>query len=106
MHSPFARRGTNATHQMIPRQCVPRRRAGGTAVPKISAGTRTVLAGLLILIPRVASSQLSPGPLSNVHSSLEGALQCVKCHSVGIGRAQLKCLSCHTEIAERLDKNR
>lgn len=46
--------------------------------------------------------QISPGPLSSAHQQLEGATQCTACHSFGIGERALKCLDCHTEIAERL----
>ncbi len=61
---------------------------------------------LLFLHAAAAFAQLSPGPLSKGHSGLEGTLQCVKCHSLGSGRAQLKCSSCHADIAERVQSNR
>jgi hypothetical protein len=56
---------------------------------------------LFLSIPASAPAQISPGELSRAHSSLEGPLQCVNCHTFGAGRPQLKCLGCHTEIRER-----
>jgi hypothetical protein len=49
----------------------------------------------------LAAAQISPGPLSKPHASLDGATNCARCHSFG-GQATLKCLECHTEIASRL----
>ena len=64
---------------------------------------RTTLLALSALqfVLGVAHAQISPGPLSRAHQSLEGATQCTTCHKFG-GEAILKCLDCHTEIAERL----
>ena len=54
-----------------------------------------------------ARAQVSPGPLAKAHQSLDGVLNCTKCHDLG-GRSgvQLKCLDCHTEIRDRLVQNR
>jgi hypothetical protein len=60
---------------------------------------------LLAFAPATALAQLSPGPLSKSHSSLEGTFQCVKCHALGTGRPQLKCSSCHAPIADRVQNN-
>ena len=48
-----------------------------------------------------ASAQISPGPLSRAHQSLNGSTNCASCHKFG-GQAALRCLACHTEIAIRL----
>ena len=48
-----------------------------------------------------ASAQISPGPLSRPHQSLNGSTNCASCHKFG-GQAALKCLDCHAEIASRL----
>lgn len=67
---------------------------------------RTLLFGLCVglflwaLLPS-ASAQISPGPLSRPHQSLNGSTNCASCHKFG-GQAALKCLDCHTEIATRL----
>ena len=53
-----------------------------------------------------ARAQISPGPLSKAHSSLNGATQCTACHGLAVGSAQLKCLDCHTEIRQRLAERR
>src|SRR5678809_611253 len=67
---------------------------------------RAIWTTLFVIMPATAFAQLSPGPLSKSHSNLEGTLQCVKCHALGAGRPQLKCSSCHTNIAERIRDNR
>lgn len=51
-------------------------------------------------------AQISPGPLAKAHQSLSGPTNCTKCHELGRGTAQLKCLECHTEIRERLTRRR
>lgn len=66
------------------------------------------LAGLLlslVLLHPLASAQISPGPLSRPHQSLNGSTNCASCHKFG-GQAALKCLECHTEIATRLSSRR
>ncbi len=63
-----------------------------------------VLAALCLwasVLPVPAWAQISPGPLSRAHQSLDSALHCTDCHKLG-SAATLKCLSCHTEIAGRL----
>ena len=42
--------------------------------------------------------QVSPGPLSKSHKSLDGTLKCASCHVFGAGSPKLKCLACHNEI--------
>jgi len=51
------------------------------------------------------SAQISPGPLSRAHQSLNGTTNCSSCHKFG-GQATLKCLDCHTEIASRVAAHR
>jgi hypothetical protein len=51
-------------------------------------------------------AQISPGPLSKAHQSLTGPTNCTKCHDLGRGAGQLKCLDCHTEIRERVATRR
>ncbi len=48
-----------------------------------------------------SGAQISPGPLSKPHQSLNGSTNCATCHKFG-GQAALKCLDCHAEIATRL----
>jgi hypothetical protein len=52
-----------------------------------------------------AQAQISPGPLSKAHQSLNGVLSCTKCHDFGGGGVQLKCVDCHTEIKTRLTQH-
>ena len=54
---------------------------------------------------RPAHAQISPGPLSKGHQSLSGPTNCTKCHDLGRGTAEMKCLECHTEIRERLNQH-
>jgi len=50
-----------------------------------------------------ARGQISPGPLSKAHQSLEGSTHCASCHQFGTSTPTFKCLDCHKEIAERLN---
>jgi len=51
-------------------------------------------------------AQISPGPLSRAHKSLDGPTHCTDCHKRGGGEAEFKCLECHTEIASRIAAKR
>ena len=62
------------------------------------------VAVLLVAAPAVA--QISPGPLAKPHASLEGALNCVKCHGGGKESMSSRCLDCHREIRWLIDQNR
>ena len=53
-----------------------------------------------------AAAQISPGPLSRAHQSLDGTAQCSTCHKFGGGEAAFKCLDCHGEIASRINARR
>jgi len=57
---------------------------------------------LLLALVAAAGAQISPGPLSKPHHSLNGSTNCASCHKFG-GQAALKCLDCHSEIATRLN---
>ncbi len=48
------------------------------------------------------NGQLSPGDLSNPHAHLEGLSKCTQCHVLGNRVANEKCLTCHSEIQQRL----
>jgi hypothetical protein len=63
-----------------------------------------LVATLTLLSARHASAQISPGPLSKPHESLSGPLKCTICHGFGSGTPQLKCLSCHKDIRERIER--
>ncbi len=51
-------------------------------------------------------SLVSPGTLSRAHANLSGLDNCQRCHTPGEGVTSSKCLSCHTEIAERIREGR
>jgi hypothetical protein len=53
-----------------------------------------------------AWAQISPGPLSRAHQSLDGPTHCTDCHKRGAGEAEFKCLECHTEIGSRVAARR
>jgi hypothetical protein len=57
-------------------------------------------------IARSAQAQISPGPLSKAHSSLDGPLNCTKCHAGGGASMSTRCLSCHKEIAALVQQRR
>jgi nitrate/TMAO reductase-like tetraheme cytochrome c subunit len=60
----------------------------------------------LIILSYQAYAQISPGELSAVHSHLEGMSNCTQCHSLGDKVTNEKCLACHSEIKERVDKQK
>jgi hypothetical protein len=74
-------------------------------------GVRLTLirAAFLLLSPlfllTAASAQISPGPLSRPHQTLNGSTNCASCHKFG-GQAALRCLDCHAEIASRLSAHK
>ena len=59
-----------------------------------------------ILFGRTQVNQESPGPLSQAHSHLEGAQNCNQCHTPDHKNQENKCLSCHSEIVERISEKR
>src|SRR5215510_10564685 len=61
--------------------------------------------GILALVPR-AGAQISPGPLSAAHATLDGALNCTKCHAGGRASMTPRCTSCHREFAWLVERNR
>ena len=67
------------------------------------------LCALLIVVAAAFSTpavaQVSPGPLSKAHKSLDGVTQCTTCHKFG-GAVTLKCVDCHTEIGTRIAARR
>jgi len=60
----------------------------------------------VVLIPVLASTQISPGPLSRAHQEVEGATNCTRCHAVKSSTPDFRCLDCHREIAVRLQQRR
>lgn len=65
-----------------------------------------ILAGLLLACIFPARAQISPGPLSRAHQSLNGDINCTKCHEVSTRAPSFRCLECHKEIASELHENR
>jgi len=65
-----------------------------------------LVVGLLMVLSSPAEAQISPGALSQPHSSMDGLLGCTNCHTFGTGRAQLKCMTCHVEIQKRVSEKR
>jgi hypothetical protein len=51
-------------------------------------------------------AQISPGELSKYHSQLEGMSNCTQCHTLGSKVSNDKCLACHTEIKQRVEKKK
>jgi hypothetical protein len=64
-----------------------------------------LLATACFVVPS-ARAQISPGPLSKAHESLNGSTQCRTCHQFGTSTPTFKCLDCHKEIADRLTANK
>jgi hypothetical protein len=68
---------------------------------------RYTLVAAMLLAARTVSAQISPGPLSSAHATLDGTLSCTKCHGGG-GNAGMttRCVACHREIAWLASQNR
>lgn len=64
------------------------------------------LAAALLALGSGARAQISPGPLSAAHASLDGPLDCVKCHAGGKESMTSRCVSCHREITWLAERNR
>ena len=52
---------------------------------RLFLGSLVILAGFLFVAPG-ARAQISPGPLSKAHESLNGSTQCNTCHQFGTAR--------------------
>jgi hypothetical protein len=65
----------------------------------------TLAAAILPFVSR-ANAQISPGPLSAAHASLDGPLNCAKCHAGGKESMTSRCVSCHREITWLVERNR
>ena len=61
---------------------------------------------LAIIFSLPVCAQISPGPLSKVHSHLEGITNCTQCHILGEKVSSVKCLACHTELKARIDQQK
>jgi len=61
---------------------------------------------LLMMLTCRVFAQISPGDLSEVHAQLEGMSNCTQCHILGDKVSNDKCLACHTEIKQRVDKQK
>lgn len=59
-----------------------------------------------LLAPSPVAAQISPGDLAQPHAFLEGMRKCLKCHNLGEGPSDEKCLDCHKEIAVGIDNGR
>lgn len=62
------------------------------------------LAFLLVMCGVAAQSQVSPGPLSKAHETLEGITQCTTCHERGAQVGTRLCLACHTDIKASMER--
>jgi len=65
-----------------------------------------VLTTTAAFAPAATLAQISPGKLSQAHADLEGMRKCLKCHDLGEGPSDNKCMECHGEIAWSLGRNR
>lgn len=64
----------------------------------------TILVGGVL--PSRGDAQISPGPLARAHASLEGATQCVQCHSLSRAPMATACLNCHKDVKSLIDQKR
>ncbi len=57
-------------------------------------------------IPQEYTADDAPGPLSMSHAESVGITKCMKCHNEDFEVPHTLCLSCHTEIAQRIAEER
>lgn len=60
----------------------------------------------LYVISQEYSADDAPGPLSPAHAESVGITKCMKCHNEDFEVPHTLCLSCHTEIAQRIAEER
>ncbi|MCB1007411.1 MAG: hypothetical protein KDB94_00815 [Acidobacteria bacterium] len=58
------------------------------------------------LLASAAAAQISPGPLSAAHASLEGSQHCFSCHRAGEGVVASLCFDCHRALGARVETGR
>ncbi len=61
-------------------------------------GRLFLVLALIIWVATGVHAQVSPGPLAKAHQSLEGALNCTKCHAGGGVTMESRCIACHGDI--------
>lgn len=76
--------------------------------PRHAARFATLVASLAlgVFLPGKAEAQISPGPLSRAHASLDLQLGCAQCHGNRREPVTQRCLSCHREIAWQQQQRR
>ena len=65
-------------------------------------GRRVAFGLALWLLPAMVRAQISPGPLSRAHATLEGSTRCLECHDPDKGVSASKCLACHKPLQARV----
>ena len=73
--------------------------------------TRKIFLAVLFLLFNVCvngwaqdiGSLISPGELSSPHAKYDGIKNCTKCHELGKGITDSKCLECHDKLAARIN---
>jgi len=76
------------------------------SIPALRLVVALLTLGGFLFVASEAHAQISPGPLSKAHQSLNGSTQCISCHQFGTNTPTFKCLDCHKEIADRLTANK
>jgi hypothetical protein len=57
-------------------------------------------------IPAASFGQISPGTLAKAHQNLNGSANCIKCHEFSTKSPSFRCVECHKEIAEEIERNK
>ncbi len=65
---------------------------------------RLLVCSFVLLTCLPAPSQISPGPLAKPHQALTGDTNCIQCHQVSTRAPSFKCIDCHREIADELQR--
>jgi hypothetical protein len=65
-----------------------------------------VSSAMLLSFGISTKAQISPGDLAQAHSNLEGISNCTSCHVLGEKVSNEKCLTCHSELKNRIDQKK
>ncbi len=82
-------------------RCFSQGRLGNVLFGKLG---KTIFIAVLCAFPMGLFAQLSPGDLTTAHEHLEGLSNCTQCHVIGEKVTSEKCLACHKEIKNLIDK--
>ncbi len=74
-------------------------------VARLGLAVVALIAGLFARSLPARAQQLSPGPLSRAHASIDSVNACTRCHERGDRIEAARCLQCHDALGDRMRAN-